>query len=199
MLPASTSPLSNTSPIRTPLDRKGKLTFVTPAILPRMVLIGSSFMPRREKREWGCTLSLLGLTWLLDLENLLPLPPLVCLPMNRKKDSCPSIPMMKVSVQLNVCCRNETNWCSENDFTTCTTADDRADIFDAVFGAGIKAGVNVQQYQWGQRNLTSIPRGPIRRQDPEEQNTLGTSYDDGYAECATSLTTSGASILNLRL
>ena len=27
-----------------------------------MVLIGSSFMPRREKREWGCTLSLPGLT-----------------------------------------------------------------------------------------------------------------------------------------
>ena len=105
---------------------------------------------------------------------------------------------MKVSVQLNVCCRNGTDWCSENDFTTCTTVDDRADIFDAVFGAGIKAGVNVQQYQWGQRNLTSFYRGSIRRQDPEEQNTLSSSYDDGYAECATPLTTVRVSILNLR-
>ena len=26
-----------------------------------MVLIGSTFMARREKREWSCTLSLLGL------------------------------------------------------------------------------------------------------------------------------------------
>ena len=133
-----------------------------------------------------------------DLENLLLLPPLV-LPMSREKNSCPSIPMMKVSVYLNVPRRNGTDWCSENDFTTCTTADDRAEILHAVFGAGIEAGVNVKQYQWGQRNLTSIPRGPIRWQDPEEQNTLETSYDDGYAECETSLTTSGASILNLGL
>ena len=106
--------------------------------------------------------------------------------------------MMKVSVQLNVCCRNGTDWCSETDLTTCTTVNDRADIFDAVFGAGIKAGVNVQQYRWGQRNLTSIPRGPIRRQDPEEQNTLSSSYDDCYAACAASRTTVRASILDLR-
>jgi len=68
-----------------------------------------------------------------------------------------------------------------NDFTTCTTADERARILTAVFHAGIKAGVNVQQYQWGQRGLASIPRGPIRRQ-PQDQSTLGSSYDDGYAE-----------------
>ena len=135
----------------------------------------------------------------LDSENLLPLLPLVCLSMSREKNSCPSIPMMKVSVKLNVCYRNGADWCSGNEFTTCTTAEERARILTAVFDAGIKAGVNVQQYQWGQRNLTSIPRGPIRRQDPEEQTALTSSYDDGYAECATSLTTVRASILNLRL
>ena len=85
-------------------------------------------------------------------------------------------------MQLNVCCCNGTDWCLGKDFTTCTTADERADIFDAVFGAGVKAGVNVQQYQWGQSHLTHLPHGPIRRQDSEEQNTIGTSPDDGYAE-----------------
>ena len=53
------SPLSNTSPIRTPLDQAGQLT--TPTILPRMVLIGSTFKPRRQIGEWGCTSPLLGL------------------------------------------------------------------------------------------------------------------------------------------
>jgi hypothetical protein len=77
--------------------------------------------------------------------------------------------------------RNGTEWCSDNQFTTCTTAEDRADIFDAVFHAGIKAGVNVQQYQWGQRNLTSTARGPIRRQDTQGQSVYGGSPDEGYA------------------
>ena len=135
----------------------------------------------------------------LDSENLLPLLRLVCLSMNREKNSCPSIPMMKVSVKLNVCYCNGTDWCSGNDFTTCTTEAERARILTAVFDAGIKAGVNVQQYQWGQRNLTSIPRGPIRRQGPQDQNTLTSSFNDGYAQCVTSLTTVRASILNLRL
>ena len=86
---------------------------------------------------------------------------------------------MRVSVQLNVCCRNGIDWCLGNDFTACTTADERAKIFQAVFDAGIKTGVNIQQYQWGQRNLTHLPHGPIRRQ---AQNTIGTSPDDGYEE-----------------
>ena len=81
-------------------------------------------------------------------------------------------------MQLGVCRCNRTDWCLENEFATCSTPEDLADILDAVFHAAIKSGVNVQQYQWGQRNLTSTAHGPVRRQ--EGQNVLGSSPDDGY-------------------
>ena len=58
---------------------------------------------------------------------------------------------MRVSVQMNVCRRNRTDWCSEKEFTACSSADDRADIMFTVFQAGARSGVNIQQYQRGQR------------------------------------------------
>ena len=62
ILPALISPLSNTSPIRTHSDRTGPLTPTTSRVSSRMVLIGSTFMPRRQIRESSCTASLLDLT-----------------------------------------------------------------------------------------------------------------------------------------
>ena len=88
--------------------------------------------------------------------------------------------MKRVSVQMDLCRRNGTDWCSGKKFTVCTTVDQRADIFDKVFGAGIDVGVNIEQYMWGQRGLSSTARGPIRRQVPEGQVPQGSSPDDGH-------------------
>jgi hypothetical protein len=81
---------------------------------------------------------------------------------------------------MDVCGRNGTDWCSGKKFTVCTTVEERAEIFDAVFHAAIKVGVNVQQYQWGQNNLTTTAHGPIRRQGTQSTLTWGMSPDDGY-------------------
>jgi hypothetical protein len=110
---------------------------------------------------------------------LLPLD-LVFLLMNRSKTLCLSIPMMRVSVQMDVCGRNVTYWCSGKRFTVCTTEEERAEIFDAVFDAAIKVGINVQQYQWFQDNLTSTAHGPIRRQGTSQQMSWNSSPKDGY-------------------
>ena len=80
---------------------------------------------------------------------------------------------------MNVCGRDKTDWCSGKEFTACSSAGDRADIMFTVFQAGVRSGVNIQQYQRGQRNLTSITaHGPIRRQ---AQWTAGSSPNEGYA------------------
>ena len=78
-----------------------------------------------------------------------------------------------------VYCGNGSDWCLGKDFTFCTTAEERAEIFEAVLDAGIRTGVNVQQYQWGQRNITHLPRGPIRRQ---MENMVGVTPRDGFEE-----------------
>jgi len=71
----------------------------------------------------------------------------------------------------------------EKEFTLCTTEDEQVEIMDAVFGAAIEAGVNVQQYQWGQRGFNSNPSGPVRRQDGSEEGNeeeIHSSFDEGY-------------------
>jgi hypothetical protein len=88
--------------------------------------------------------------------------------------------MMRVSEQMDLCGRNGTDQCSGKKFTVCTTEEERAEIFDAVFDAAIKVGVNVQQYQWFQDNLTTTAHGPIRRIDTSQQMSWGYSPKDGY-------------------
>jgi hypothetical protein len=66
-------------------------------------------MARRENREWSCTHRYLVSHELLVLICLLLLLASVCLLMNRSKILCLSIPMMRVSVQMDVCGRNGTD------------------------------------------------------------------------------------------
>jgi len=80
-----------------------------------------------------------------------------------------------------MCYRNGTDCCSEKEFSFCTTEEEQGKILDAVFNAAIKAGVNVQQYQWGQKGLNSNPSGPVRRQETDDEVTITQSPDDGNA------------------
>ena len=82
-------------------------------------------------------------------------------------------------MQMNMHRRDRTDWCSGNEFTACSSADDRAEIMFTVFQAGVRSGVNVQQYQRGQRNLTSFTYGQIHRR--QMQAELSSSNDDGHA------------------
>ena len=78
-----------------------------------------------------------------------------------------------------MCRRDRADWCSGNEFIACSSADDRAEIMFKMFQAGIRSGVNVQQYQRGQRNLTSFAYERIHRR--QTQANLGSSNDDGHA------------------
>lgn len=116
----------------------------------------------------------------LGLENLLLLLlPLVCLPINHKSISRPSITMMRVGVQLNVCCRKGTDQCAENVFAASTT-DNEANIMDVVFDAGIDAGISVHQYQEGQEGLIASPGDPKRRQATTRENQSRTEPDNQF-------------------
>lgn len=176
---------SNSFPTRTNSDRTRPLTLPTSRMLSRMVLIGSTFMPKQQLRESSDNTSLLDLTQPLVLVNLLPSRRLACLPTNHTTPSRPSMPP-RVSARRSVCRRNETDWCSANNLTVSTTQDEQVKAYDTWYHAANSAGVNIIHYQWGQENLTASPAGPIRPQASTtsavaNENTVGVSPDDGYA------------------
>lgn len=83
-------------------------------------------------------------------------------------------------------CHNVTDRFSGSQYTTSTTEADQSSIMDKVFNAANEAGVNVNQYQWGQDGLTASPGGAIRPLTTTSTtnvnaNTIGVSPDDGYA------------------
>ena len=83
-------------------------------------------------------------------------------------------------------CRNGTDRFSGDQYTTSTTQADQKQVMDQVFNAANEAGVNINQYQWGQDGLTASPGGAIRPLSTTSSvtsntNTIGVSPDDGYA------------------
>ena len=70
MLPKLTSPLSNATPIRIPLDRRGKLTFTTPRDIAQN---GIDSCQDGKKVSGAAGYRYLTSLKLLDSEHLLPL------------------------------------------------------------------------------------------------------------------------------